>query len=256
MRFGFTFLCIILIGRLSAQETTYFDMYDNVVESEERAFYYRIRKEPRKRQSNGLIKVEEYYVINDQLKKKATYLEIAPDLLTGDYQEYYITGQIKAQGNYDKGNKKEGFETYHYNGQLASLISKEEEEKLYITDFNHSGQQVEKRLFFDNVVYTKVEVNPMFLGGKDRFRDFLYENLTYPPSATSKKIEGSVYVQFVVDYDGSLSNIEIIKGIGAGCDEEALRVIEMTDKMWTPGKNEDKIVKTKMVVPITFRLSY
>ena len=255
MRYGFSLICVLIFGSLLGQEITYYDMYENKVDSEDRAFYYRIRKEPKKRQSTGLIKVQEFYVMNKQLKKDANYLVIAPDLLTGDYEEYFITGQVKARGKYDKGNKKAGFETYHYNGQLASLLS-QDERKLYITSYNHTGELIDKELFFDNVVYTKVEVNPKFLGGQDNFRDFLYENLTYPATASSKKVEGSVYVQFVVDYDGSLSDIEVIKGIGAGCDEEALRVIEMTDKMWTPGKQEDKIVKTKMVVPITFRLAH
>ena len=72
---------------------------------------------------------------------------------------------------------------------------------------------------------------------------------------TAKKIEGKVFVQFIVNHDGTLSDIEVIRGIGEGCDEEAIRVIELTDKMWVPGKHEEKIVKTRMVVPISFKLS-
>ncbi len=66
-------------------------------------------------------------------------------------------------------------------------------------------------------------------------------------------IEGKVFVEFVVDKDGTITNVKAIKGIGAGCDEEAKRVIEGAPK-WSPGKQRGRPVKVRMILPITFKL--
>ena len=66
-------------------------------------------------------------------------------------------------------------------------------------------------------------------------------------------IEGKVYVQFVVDKDGTLTDVKALKGIGAGCDEEAVRVIQEAPK-WKPGKQRGRPVKVRMVLPIIFKL--
>jgi protein TonB len=65
--------------------------------------------------------------------------------------------------------------------------------------------------------------------------------------------EGKVFVQFVINKDGSISDVVAIKGIGAGCDEEAVRIIQSSPQ-WTPGKQRGKPVKQRMVLPITFKL--
>ena len=67
-------------------------------------------------------------------------------------------------------------------------------------------------------------------------------------------IEGRVFVQFVVDKDGSVSDVKVVKGIGAGCDEEAERVLKLSPK-WSPGKERGRSVKVRMVLPIIFKLN-
>jgi protein TonB len=66
-------------------------------------------------------------------------------------------------------------------------------------------------------------------------------------------IEGKVFVEFVINRDGSVTEVRAIKGIGAGCDEEAVRVIQNSPK-WNPGKQRGKPVRQRMVLPVTFRL--
>jgi protein TonB len=66
-------------------------------------------------------------------------------------------------------------------------------------------------------------------------------------------VEGKVFVQFVVDKDGTLTDIKAVKGIGAGCDEEAVRVLKAAPK-WKPGKQRGRPVKVRMILPITFKL--
>ncbi|HCX75205.1 MAG TPA: energy transducer TonB, partial [Algoriphagus sp.] len=75
----------------------------------------------------------------------------------------------------------------------------------------------------------------------------------YPEKAQSKEIEGTVIVSFIVEKDGSLSDIELMRGIGGGCDEEALRVVKGSGK-WSPGEMNGSIVRTRMRLPIRFKL--
>lgn len=83
---------------------------------------------------------------------------------------------------------------------------------------------------------------------------YVAENLKYPEQAKKAGIEGKVFVEFVVDNDGKLINVKAIKGIGAGCDEEAVRVLKESPK-WIPGKVVDMPVKVKMILPISYKLS-
>ncbi|NNM16348.1 MAG: TonB family protein [Bacteroidia bacterium] len=77
----------------------------------------------------------------------------------------------------------------------------------------------------EGIVYRIAEVNPAFPGGEGALANFLRENIEYPAFSREEDIEGEVFVQFVVNSDGRISNIELLKGIGGGCDEEAMRVV-------------------------------
>lgn len=102
-------------------------------------------------------------------------------------------------------------------------------------------------------VFTIVEDQPEPTGGMQAFYQYVQKELNYPAQARRMGIEGKVYVQFVVDKDGSISEVTAIKGIGAGCDEEAVRVLKQAPK-WKPGKQRGRAVKVRMILPITFKL--
>lgn len=102
-------------------------------------------------------------------------------------------------------------------------------------------------------IFTIVEDQPTPEGGMAAFYQFVQKNLKYPAQARRMGIEGKVFVQFVVDKDGTLTEVKAVKGIGAGCDEEAVRVIEGAPK-WKPGKQRGRSVKVRMILPITFKL--
>ena len=103
-------------------------------------------------------------------------------------------------------------------------------------------------------VFTIVEDQPEFPGGMAAFYKFVGDNMDYPSQARRMGIEGRVYVQFVVDKDGSVTEVTAVKGIGAGCDEEAERVLRTAPK-FKPGKQRGRAVKVRMVLPIIFKLS-
>ncbi len=106
----------------------------------------------------------------------------------------------------------------------------------------------------EHEVFTIVEESAEPLSGMDAYYKFLTENIQYPSEAKEANIEGKVYVEFVIEKNGTLSNIRVVKGIGYGCDKEAARVIQLGEN-WKPGKQRGKIVKQKIILPITFSLS-
>ncbi|MCF6361238.1 MAG: energy transducer TonB [Cyclobacteriaceae bacterium] len=103
-------------------------------------------------------------------------------------------------------------------------------------------------------IFNIVETYPSFPGGNKAFYKYISKKMKYPPQARRMGIEGKVFVQFVVDENGNISDVKLMRGVGAGCDEEAIRVIKNSPK-WNPGKQRGKAVKVRMVLPITFKLS-
>jgi periplasmic protein TonB len=103
-------------------------------------------------------------------------------------------------------------------------------------------------------IFTAVEQQAEFPGGLSAFANFLRKNLKYPAAAQRANVSGKVYVQFVVNTDGTIQNVETLKSVGFGCDEEAVRVIKSVGK-WTPGKQSGRAVRSRFTVPINFVLS-
>jgi protein TonB len=100
-------------------------------------------------------------------------------------------------------------------------------------------------------VFSIVEVMPSFPGGNAEFYEYISKNLKYPKKAIKANVEGKVIVRFVVDENGDISDIEILKGIGFDCDEEAVRVLQSSPD-WNPGKQRGRNVKVRVMVPLTF----
>jgi protein TonB len=106
----------------------------------------------------------------------------------------------------------------------------------------------------EDEIFTAVEQQAEFPGGPRAFGQFLQRNLRYPSAAQRGNVAGKVFVEFVVNRDGSIEDIKVVKGIGFGCDEEALRVLKLVPK-WSPGKQSGRPVRSRFTLPITFTLS-
>ncbi|MGM0612909.1 MAG: energy transducer TonB [Bacteroidota bacterium] len=102
-------------------------------------------------------------------------------------------------------------------------------------------------------VFTVVEEQPSFPGGEEARRKYLRDNIEYPQMARESGIEGTVFVTFVVEPDGSITDVRVLRGIGGGCDEEALRVVRNMPE-WEPGKQRGKEVRVQFNMPIRFKL--
>ncbi|MCP9767375.1 energy transducer TonB [Lacihabitans sp. LS3-19] len=105
----------------------------------------------------------------------------------------------------------------------------------------------------DNKIFISVEQKPEFPNGTKAMYEFLSKNIHYPKSAVNAGVTGKVFVKFVVEKDGSIADVQITKGIGFGCDEEAIRVIQSMPK-WRPGRQNGKEVRVYFNMPITYKL--
>jgi len=99
-----------------------------------------------------------------------------------------------------------------------------------------------------------VENMPEFPGGAPEMMKFLATNVKYPEEAYSNGIEGRVLLSFIVEKDGSISNVKVVKPVNEAIDAEAVRVVEMMPK-WKPGKQNGKVVRVKYTIPVSFRLN-
>lgn len=120
--------------------------------------------------------------------------------------------------------------------------------------FEEPVEEVLKEESDEDVIFTVVEQQAEFDGGFEAMAKFIGKNMKYPAQARRMGVEGSVFVSFVVDKEGNISDPQVIKGISADCDKEAIRVVKAMPP-WKPGKQNGKPVKSRFVLPIKFRLA-
>ena len=106
---------------------------------------------------------------------------------------------------------------------------------------------------YNDTVYQVVEQMPQFPGGEKALMEYIGKNIVYPVEAKEKEIQGRVFINFVIEKDGSVSNVKVLRGIGGGCDEEAVRAVSSLPK-WKPGIQKGKPVRVSYQIPILFKL--
>ena len=131
-------------------------------------------------------------------------------------------------------------------------IDAEADQKTVVEEY-HAPVSEEKEVE-ETEIFTVVEESPGFPGGDEARIKFLQENIKYPTMARESGIQGTVYVTFVVEKGGNVSDVKILRGIGGGCDEEAIRVIRAMPR-WNPGKQRGKSVRVQFNMPIKFTLA-
>ena len=103
-------------------------------------------------------------------------------------------------------------------------------------------------------IYSEAEKLPSFEGGMTSLHSYFQSNLRYPTEAKKQKIEGKVFVEFIVSKNGKINSSKVLRGIGHGCDKAALELINNMPN-WLPGELQGKAVNVRMVLPISFKLS-
>lgn len=121
------------------------------------------------------------------------------------------------------------------------------EDKLVVEE--PSEKKPEESVIFD----FGIEQQPEYPGGAAAMNEFLQSNIQYPEIARRAGIEGKVFVQFVVDPKGDISQVTVVRGIGGGCDEEAKRVVNAMPH-WRPGRQNGRAVSVRYTIQVTFKL--
>ncbi len=113
--------------------------------------------------------------------------------------------------------------------------------------------EIDEEILEEAPIFTVVESMPEFPNGMKEMYIYLGNNIKYPVMAKESGIQGKVYVTFVVETNGSITDVKVLRGIGGGCDEEAIRVVAAMPK-WKPGKQRGKPVRVQYNLPVRFTL--
>ena len=132
-------------------------------------------------------------------------------------------------------------------------INAEVDQNEVIEEYEFTPPEIEEEEIVEAEIFKVVEEMPEFPGGPAKMMEFIQTNIKYPMMARESDIQGRVFVNFVVEPDGSITNVTVMRGIGGGCDEEALRVVQSMPK-WKPGKQRGSAVRVNYTVPIIFKL--
>ncbi|MEO0332387.1 MAG: TonB family protein [Bacteroidota bacterium] len=271
-------LCITNYVSSWAQDTVYFNR-DWQESDWKDATYKRLMK----RTAVGWY-INDFYYPSGILQMEGEVSSLNPPILEGYCVHYYHNGNKKREGEYDDGRPIGRHTEYYPFGQTKTEVDYQAD-GLYVDqvwaetgesllqegngeyeDVNADGNKVYQKIRNHSVVlsytvraqeldtlYSVAEQMPEYPGGDERLYGFIQKKLKYPQTAHRARIQGVVYVYFIVDKAGRTTEINLIKNIGGGCGKEAERIIKKL-KNWKPGKVNGKPVKTPIVLPVTFKL--
>ena len=136
--------------------------------------------------------------------------------------------------------------------QISNEVTsaKQNADKIVVKD---EGISSENGKVFEGEIFKVVEEMPQFPGGAAKMMEFIQKNIQYPMTAQENGIQGRVFVNFVIEPDGSITNVTVMRGIGGGCDEEAIRIVQSMPN-WKPGKQRGVAVRSSFTVSIIFKL--
>lgn len=187
-----------------------------------------------------------------KLPPPAEPIKVQPKVNTVKYQTYevlpdhMVPEEITPPTVEDLQNALPGQETVEGNSDILTIEAPTAEAPA------SKGVTIEAERPKDSEVFN-VEQAPEFIGGNSAMGEFLRKNLKYPPQAASAGIQGRVFISFVVGSDGKIENVQTLKGIGFGCDEEAERVIKLMPK-WKAGRQSGTPVRVKFNLPVVFQM--
>ena len=170
------------------------------------------------------------FVVNGKQMSANEAYQALKEIPPSDYQSYYVTkdqNYVKSLGE----AAKDG---------IVLITTKK--------------PKVENTPIKSDSIYNIVQIQPMFLGGQKAMYEYIRKNLKYPETAKRARVEGNVFLNFTVKKDGTIGDLQILKGLGFGCDEEAVKLV-LKMPAWTPGKNNGEAVNVRYNLPITFNLN-
>jgi TonB family protein len=227
-----------------------------------------------------------HYYQNSAIRSKVNYNKYQPEGLS---EEWYRNGEKKSEEFYDEKNDQKllnywdslGNQTVRDGSGFCTMIDEHDDGEViagtgkivngkrdsvwlgYRNQLRYYEEQYKAGELISGVSfdaegntykYTKIEQSAAPKGGMEGLYSLVGKNIKYPADARRRRIQGRVFIEFVIEKDGTLSGVKCIKGIGGGCDEEGERVVRLSSK-WIPGLQRGQHVRQKMVLPIMFKLS-
>lgn len=237
-------LCLAFPFLVVGQNRTYYNKANEVVQPDaDFSFYETIEK-----MADGLLMVRQYTPKDSLLFEGAfsQYLKKGqPDVQEGLHKNYRRSGgALWYSQNFAEGKLHGELRSYYPNGKLKRIEKYEHGQFISGVCYNEDGSERE---------FTHFERQPSYPGGEQALFQHISKNIVYPKKALENNIQGSVILSFVVNRDGSVSNIEILKDLGAGCGAEAVRVAQLMEP-WVPGYFDDQPVKVRYSLPLKFKL--
>jgi TonB family protein len=192
-----------------------------------------------------------YYFMSDTLK----YKELKSVALKNSTDHKIFDSQNTIVEDYKLNDLYIRFYESHIENQLPlyALWIFSNIDGLYFAELNTLCFHSTDKNYSEDSILVKNENNPDFPGGGDQMNIYLHNNFRYPIDAREAGIYGTVHASFVVEKDGKISEIKIIKGIGGGCDEEVIKLIKNMPR-WTPGTQNNKPVRVQFNMPVNFIL--
>lgn len=188
-----------------------------------------------------------YFTINGTLHSETNELN---DSLHGLCIWYHSNGTKSKVGNYDHYRRTGEFKEYDQQGYITSLKTYENNQIVKRIDYVSGTGEILKIIEGQENFPT---IESQFPGGPDSLQSWLTQNVNYPRESIEMNEQGKVYVSFVVEIDGSISNVEVIKSVSQQLDTEAMRLARAMPN-WTPGEYEGELARTRCQIPINFTL--
>lgn len=279
-------LCIIVLflfitctlAKGQSKEVTYYNEYWQPIKKAQAMYYRTVTPQ------NGKYLVRDFYAATDTLQMEAECSSTSPKLIQhGAATFYHKNGNIERTGVYADNLPVGLHKSYYTNGNpLSERIYKGENELIsqywsasgepYLV--NGTGVITESDKWVSGPVYIEITdsvqmrsytvtnsdtiyhytQSPMeYQGGMEAFYQGVGKAIIYPKTARRNGVEGRVFIKFVINEFGQVTDASVVKGIGSGCDEQALNAC-LGQKKWLPGKYKNKAVKMQVVLPVIFKL--
>jgi TonB family protein len=268
------------ISSLAQSACQYLDEDETLLPGPEGASYFREITPTGK-----LYVIKDFYASSKQLAMEGTCSKVDPSLVyEGPYKTYFKNGQLMEEGLYEDNDKRGLWKTYYEKGQQHEEIFYEKDKTLHHQHWDESGKEhlvdgsgyyLEKdstegdqhieildynmisSYLVDPIsgdsIYVAVQEEAAYPGGLPVLYNIIRKKLRYPADARRSGIEGIVFVAFIIEKDGKVRDVKVLKGPGGGLKEEAERVVKLMGN-WIPGKVKGKSVAEKLVLPIAFKL--
>lgn len=184
----------------------------------------------------------EYEISHKKIRNLTNSIRANIILKNGKYEEWYISGEKRLSCFYSNNELNGEFRVFYRNGIVKRMELWKNGKWQDGECYDENGNKTE---------YCSYQEIAEFVGGLPKLYKYIGQNLTYPEYAQRKGIHGKVYLSFVVDTDGSVIDIEVVKGVEKHLDDEAIRIVSEMPK-WKPAKFEGNFVKSEFTLPINF----